>query len=319
MSTKSALIFGCLGQDGSLLSKSLIKQGFRVIGSQRSRSDNFKNLKKLGIASKMQLIKADIRKFEDVLEAIEYSLPDEIYCLAAQSSVGNSYKKPYNTLESNTLGTLNILEACKELNYKGRIYFAGSSEIFGHQISPINLETKVNPKSPYAISKYASQNLVTLYRESYGLEAMTGILFNHESPFRDKRFVTQKIITGALTSLKDKNHKIKIGNINIERDWGWAEEFIAAIQLITRADRISDYIICTGKKTSLEYFIKKTYDKLNLDWEDHVLIDEELFRPNDIQISWGNPDKLFNDLGWKATVFIDEIIDNLIEANINQL
>ena len=319
MAIRSALIFGCKGQDGSLLSKSLIKQGIRVYGSQRPKIENSHNLNKLGIATQIQLINVDIRKYKEVLEAINNSSPDEIYCLAAQSSVGHSFINPLDTIKSNTLGTLNILEACRELNYPGRIFFAGSSEIFGHQISPVNLNSKVNPKSPYAISKHAGQNLVSLYRESYGLNAMTGILFNHESQYRDKRFVTQKIIRGAIRSNYDKNYKIKIGNINIERDWGWAEEYVEAMQIITRADIIADYIVCTGRKTSLENFIKKVYDKMNLDWKEYVVIDTTLFRPNDIRISWGNPDKLFNDLGWKASIFIDEIIDKLIEAKVNKL
>ncbi len=319
MAIHSALIFGCKGQDGSLLSKSLIKQGLRVYGSQRTKIDNSHNLHKLGIAAQVQLINVDIHSYKDVFDAIHDSSPDEIYCLAAQSSVGNSFTNPLDTIKSNTLGTLNILEACRELNYRGRIFFAGSSEIFGHQISPANINSKVNLKSPYAISKHAGQNLVTLYRESYGLNTMTGILFNHESEYRDKRFITQKIITGAIRSHYDKSYKLKIGNINIERDWGWAEEYVEAMQLITRADQIADYIICTGKKTSLENFIKKVYDKINLDWQEHVVIDETLFRPNDIRISWGNPDQLFHDLGWKASIFIDEIIDKLIEAKFNNL
>ena len=260
----------------------------------------------------------DIQKYNDVVEAIDYSSADEIYCLAAQSSVGNSFKNPLDTIKSNTLGTLNILEACRALNYQGRIFFAGSSEIFGHQVSPIDLESKMNPKSPYAISKHASQNLVTLYRESYDLKAITGILFNHESQYRDQRFITQKIIMGAIRSQYDKNYTLQIGNINIERDWGWAEEYVEAIQLITRANQFRDYIVCTGKKTSLKDFIEKVYDKLNLDWQEHVVVDKNLFRPNDIRVSWGNPDKLFNDLGWKATIFIDEIIDKLIEAKLSQ-
>ncbi len=319
MSVSTALIFGCRGQDGSLLGKSLIQKGWTVYGSQRTKNSNSHNLSELGIDGQIKLMTVDIQIYKDVFEAIKKTLPDEIYCLAAQSSVGNSFIKPLDTVKINTLGTLNILESCREINYQGRIFFAGSSEIFGNQNSPVSLDSNVDPKSPYAISKNASQHLVTLYRESYDLKAMTGILFNHESQYRDKRFITQKIIQGAIRSLIDKNHKIKIGNINIERDWGWAEEYVEAMQLITRADNISDYIVCTGKKTSLKNFIKKVYEKINLNWTEHVEIDKKLFRPNDISISWGNPNKLFNDLGWKASIFVDEIIDKLIEANVNRL
>jgi len=318
LSVKSALIFGCRGQDGSLLSKSLIQKGLKVWGSQRATISNSHLLCKLGIDKQLKLITVDIRSYNEVFEAIVNLSPDEIYCLAAQSSVGNSFKKPLDTIESNTLGTLNILEACRKLNYKGRIFFAGSSEIFGNQISAITLDSEINPKSPYAISKLASQNLVSLYRESYGLKTMTGILFNHESQYRDKRFITQKIILGAIKCNLERNHIIKLGNIDIERDWGWAEEYVEAMQLIARASKISDYLICTGRKTSLKYFIETVFQKLNLDWKEHIVIDKNLFRPNDISVSWGNPDKLFNELGWKASIFIDEIIDKLIKANINK-
>ncbi len=319
LSNKSALIFGCRGQDGYLLSKSLIQQGLLVYGSHRTKIDISNNLSELGIDAQIKFISVDIGIYKDVFEAIKKSSADEIYCLAAQSSVGDSFKYPSETIRSNTLGTLNILEACRELNYQGRIFFAGSSEIFGHQISQLSVNSNVKPQSPYAISKYASQNLVTLYRESYGLKAMTGILFNHESQYRHKKFITQKIIRGAIRSHIDRNHKIKVGNIDIERDWGWAEEYVEAMQLITRADKISDYVICTGKKTSLKSFIKTVYEKINLDWEEHVQIDKNLYRPNDIKISWGNPDKLFNELGWKASIFVEEIVDKLIEAHKEKL
>ena len=312
MPKDKALIFGCSGQDGSLLSKSLIKQGYVVYGASRNKSKTLDNHAKLGIEHKVNSLSLDIRSKDDVLDTIKRISPKEIYILAAQSSVGLSFIKPSETLETNILGTLNVLEALRIIKYEGRAFFAGSSEVFGESIKPISLETKVNPQSPYAVSKLAAQNLVKGYRDAYKLKIMTGILFNHESTLRNENFVTKKIINGAMKSAKNKNYKIELGNIHIVRDWGWAEEYVEAMQIITRSEKISDQIICTGKKVSLKDFIEKVYKNFNLNWSEHVIINEELYRPTDIKISYGDPTKLKNSNNWRAKINIDEIITKLI-------
>ena len=294
------------------MSNSLINQGYTVYGTIRKKKNTLKNHAKLGIDKKVNVISLDIRSSEDVINTIKKISPQEIYNLAAQSSVGLSFSKPSETIETNLLGTLNILEALRVNEYEGKAFFAGSSEVFGESYEPISLESKYDPKSPYAVSKLASQNLVKAYRDSYDLKVMTGILFNHESPFRNENFVIHKIIKGAIKSSQDKTHKIELGNINIVRDWGWAEEYVEAMQIINRSNEISDQIICTGKKLSLKDFIIKVYEKLNLNWREHIQINKNLFRSNDIKISYGDPSKLSYSNNWKAKIEIDEIIDNLI-------
>jgi GDPmannose 4,6-dehydratase len=308
-----ALIFGCAGQDGSLLSKSLIKKGYIVFGANRNKNKSLVNHAKLGIEKKVNLVNLDIRSKDDVINTIKDIKPQEIYNLAAQSSVGLSFSKPSETLETNILGTLNILEALRITEYQGRAFFAGSSEVFGESIEAISLESKFNPQSPYAISKLAAQNLVKAYRDAYKLKVMTGILFNHESPLRNENFVTKKIIKGAIRSSKDENYKINLGNINIIRDWGWAEEYVEAMQIITRSKIISDQIICTGKNLSLKDFIDKVYKKFNLNWKECININEQLCRVNEVKISFGDPSGLLQQNNWKAKVDIDQIIIKLIE------
>ena len=313
MAKDKALIFGCAGQDGSLLSKSLIKKGYIVFGASRNTNKSLVNHAKLGISKKVNLVNLDIRSKDDVINTIKDIKPQEIYNLAAQSSVGLSFSKPSETLETNILGTLNILEALRISQYQGRAFFAGSSEVFGESTEAISLESKFNPQSPYAISKLAAQNLVKAYRDAYKLKVMTGILFNHESPLRNENFVTKKIIKGAIRSSKDENYKIKLGNINIIRDWGWAEEYVEAMQIITRSKIISDQIICTGKNLSLKDFIDKVYKKFNLNWKEYININEQLCRVNEVKISFGDPSGLLQQNNWKAKVDIDQIIIKLIE------
>ncbi len=308
-----ALIFGCAGQDGSLLSKSLIEQGYNVFGTSRTKNKTLVNHAKLGIEQKVNLFTLDIRSQDDLINVIKEISPQEIYNLAAQSSVGLSFSKPTETLETNILGTLNILEALRINHYQGRAFFAGSSEVYGESAEAINLESKFNPQNPYAVSKLAGQNLVKSYRDAYNLKVMTGILFNHESPLRNENFVTKKIIKGAIQSSKDKNYKIKLGNINIIRDWGWAEEYVEAMQIITRSEKISDQIICTGKKLSLKDFVEKVYKKFDLNWKEYVNINEQLYRANEVKISFGDPTGLFQSNNWKAKIDIDQIIFKLIE------
>ncbi len=313
---KTALVLGCKGQDGSLLCKSLINQGFEVVGLTRNRSTNLGNLKSLKIEQDINLEEGKITDYTLIKQIIESHNPIEIYNLAAQSSVGKSFSSPKETIESIIQGTINILEVSKDINYEGRLFFAGSSEIFGNTKIKADLNHKQNPQSPYGIAKQTSLNLVKMYREQYNLSCVTGILFNHESPFRQKDFVTQKIISEAILCSKNSNHKLNIGNIEIARDWGWAEEYVEGMQLITRAKKVKDQILCTGKLTSLKQFIEITFKKLNLSWEKHTKIDKSLFRSKDIKVSVGNPIQMEIDLNWKAKVGIDLLIEKLIESKI---
>lgn len=315
MSSKTALVFGSRGQDGSLLTKSLVSKNYKVIGLVRGQKKPSKIHRKLGIEKDIIEFEGDITDFKKIDTLINKYQPQEIYNLAAQSSVGKSFAAPKETIESIVQGTINILEIAKNLNFEGRMFFAGSSEVFGETKIAADINHKQNPRSPYAIAKQTSFNLVKLYREMYDLKCLTGVLFNHESPYRSDQFVTKKIIEGALKSCKDKSHKISLGNIDIGRDWGWAEEYMEAIQLINNSHKVKDQLICTGTLTTLERFIEITFSKLGLNWKNHIKTNKNLFRKSDILMSYGNPIQLKTDLGWEPVIQIEEIIERLIVSN----
>ncbi len=315
---KKALVIGCQGQDGSLLCNSLLRKNFTVIGGCRNTEKQSKNHVMLGIDKDVQIQRCDINDSENILNIISNERPDQIYNLAAQSSVGVSFNNPEETINTIVNGTLNILESCKKIGYEGDIFFAGSSEIFGQTDIAADINHKHSPSSPYAIAKQSSFNLVKLYREIYNLQCKTGILFNHESPLRNERFVTHKIISGAIKCMKDRNHKLEMGNINIYRDWGWAEEYVEAVQLMNSRTNNNDHIICTGKLTKLRDFIAITFDKLNLNFHDHIIINPKYIRKKEIIRSFGDPAPFFNKFQWQTKLQISEIIDNLIEAKLKK-
>ena len=316
MTSKPILIFGCHGQDGSLLCSSILKQGYKPIGLSRNGKTISKNHIHLGIEKDIELRSGDIKDFNKISNIIETYQPLAIYNLAGQSSVGKSFSDPKETIESIVNGTLNILEVARKISYPGRMFFAGSSEMFGETKQGADINHIQKPISPYAIGKQASFNLVKLYREIYNLKCVTGVLFNHESDLRDKSFVTHKIIQGALAIKKQKDHrKMKLGNIKVVRDWGWAPEYVEAMQLITNAQHLKDYVICSGKTNTLELFISKVFSNIGLNWKEYIEIDKNLFRPNEITKSYGNPESLFKDLGWKAKLDIDMIIQKLIDLS----
>ena len=314
---KSALVLGATGQDGSLMCKSLLNQGYKVIGFSRNECNFYLNHKKLGIEKDVEMQNGDIENFRTIENLIDKFMPEEIYNLAAQSSVGKSFSYPLETSKSIIDGTINILEVSKKTNFTGKIFFAGSSEIFGFTEKAASLEDAQRPVNPYGIAKQASLNLVKLYRNNIGLKCVTGVLFNHESSLRSKDFVTQKIISGAIKCQKNKSFQIKLGNINIERDWGSAEEYVEGMQVMTRAENAQDQIICTGKSTKLKDFIRMVFKKLNLNWQDHIIIDEDLFRPSDILKSFGNPSKMSNELNWTAKITLEELIKRMIDEQTN--
>ena len=310
------LIYGCTGQDGSYLCKSLLEKGYEVVGISRSSQPDKKKLCQIGIENDLKILTSNLDELEIVQRTIEKVNPNYIYNLSAQSSVGLSFKKPYETYKSIGSATNSLLEACRLIDFKGRIFFAGSSEIYGNTNLPAKIGSNVEILSPYAYSKYQSYLQVRLYREIYGLNAVTGVLFNHESPIRDNTFVTQKIISGAIECSKNKFFKLNLGNINIARDWGWAEDFVEAIHPIIHAAKLKDHIICTGKLTKLTKFIDLSFKYFNLNWRDHVISNEKFFRKKDIIISYGDPKPLKKDLNWEAKIGVKELINNLIEHKL---
>ena len=312
----TAIVFGCTGQDGSYLCKSLIDKDFEVIGTSRKNKPTLSRLIKLEIFKKIKLFQCDLENYFQTKSIIEEVNPLEIYHLSAQSSVGNSFKAPSETQRSIVNTTFNILEACREINYTGNIFIAGSSEIYGSTKAPAELKSDIDLRSPYATAKYQSFILTRMYREIYNLNCATGILFNHESPLRDERFVIKKIIKTAINIKKGNQIKLKLGNVNIRRDWGFAKEYVEAFQIINRSEINKDYIVCTGKSYSLNEVIGKIFSSLNLNSDNHVEISKDLIRQNEIDISVGDPKPLYQDLGWKSKKNIDELIKILIEDEL---
>ena len=316
MAAKKALIIGITGQDGTYLAKHLLDKGYEVTGSSRDvMASSFANLQTLGIRDKVKLVSVSINDFRSVFNAIQSFNPDEIYNLAGQTSVGLSFDQPVEAIESIAIGTLNILEVIRLQNRPVRFYNAGSSECFGDTgNTPANEHTPFAPRSPYAVAKSTAKWLINSYRESYGLYACTGILFNHESPLRPERFVTQKIIAGAAKIKAGQLSKLQLGNLDISRDWGWGPEYVQAMWLMMQLDKPDDFVIATGRQESLKYFVAKAFEYFDLDWQKYVEIEPSFFRPNEIVSSVGNPQKAIEVLGWSTPTDVDGVIKMMCAA-----
>jgi GDPmannose 4,6-dehydratase len=316
-----ALIFGISGQDGSYLAEHLIKHGYDVIGTSRdAESSPFSGLVRLGVKNKVKTISVTLADYHSVLKVIKEYRPDEIYNLAGQSSVRLSFDQPVETIESNVLGTLNILEAIRFLNNRTtKFYNAGSSESFGETSAQgANEYSPFRPKSPYGVAKASAHNLVQSYREAFDLFACTGTLFNHESPLRPYRFVTQKIVTGAYQISCGVSGKLNLGNIDIERDWGWAPEYVIAMWKMLQQSDPQDYIIATGRTVPLRHLVKEAFRFFNLNYLDHVEINNSLYRPSDIVLSMADPTKSRVELNWKANISIEEVIVKMCQDHIDR-
>jgi len=313
---KTALICGISGQDGAYLAQLLLKLGYSVYGSSRdAQISSFDNLHRLGIHHQVKTCSMALNDFRSVLQVISRIQPDEIYNLAGQTSVGLSFELPVETMESITIGTLNLLEAIRFIGAPIKFYNAGSSECFGDTGSqPANETTPFRPRSPYAVAKAAAFWQVANYREAYDLFACSGILFNHESPLRPKRFVTQKIVATACAIANDSPEKLYLGNTSIQRDWGWSPEYVEAMYRMLQQPQPEDFVIATGKTCSLQVFVEAVFDYLHLDWHQHVEIDQSLYRPTDIAMSCGDASKAHRLLGWQACYTGPDIAHLMVDA-----
>jgi GDPmannose 4,6-dehydratase len=318
-SKKKALIIGISGQDGSYLAELLLKKGYEVHGTSRDADlSNFYGLKKLGIINQVKLHSMSLIDFRSVMQTILQIEPEEIYNLAGQTSVGLSFLQPVETLESISVGTLNVLEVLRFHKLPIKFYNACSSECFGDTGGvAANEETPFRPRSPYAVAKSAAFWQVANYREAYNLFSCSGILFNHESPLRAKRFVTKKIIDTACAISRGENIKLELGNISIVRDWGWAPEYCYAMHLILLQDSPGDFVISSGKSTSLEEFVNLTFESLNLDYRKYLVLKEELIRPTDISFSLGDSSKAAKLLKWVPKMQVKDIIDEMIKNKLS--
>jgi GDPmannose 4,6-dehydratase len=311
-----ALICGISGQDGTYLAKLLLDRGYEVWGSSRdAEQTSFRNAHQLGIYDSLRLISLSLRDVGSTIGMLQRIRPHQIYNLTGQSSVGLSFEQPVETVESITLGTLNLLESVRLTDREIRLYSAGSTECFGDTGDGVaNEATRFNPRSPYAVAKASAYWAVTNYRQAYGLFACTGILSNHDSPLRPPRFVTRKVIHTVAAIAGGSEQKLSLGNLAIERDWGWAPEYVEAMALMLEQPEPDDYVIATGHSHTLTEFVKTAFVLIGKDWRDYVVADEHLMRPTDILKNKVEPSKAALRLGWKARSSMEDVIRKMLKA-----
>jgi GDPmannose 4,6-dehydratase len=314
----TALVTGITGQDGAYLAKLLLEEGYKVCGAVRDTvHPNLQNLEFLHIEDRVELISTNLLDLSNVIRLLEKIQPQEIYNLASQSSVGLSFQLPIGTVEFNVLSTINLLEAMRIVPCKAKFYQASSSEMYGRvKTLPVTEETTIHPVSPYAISKAAAHWTAVNYREAYGLFSCCGILFNHESVLRGQHFVTKKVVSTAARISKGAKESLTLGNINIQRDWGYAPAYVQVMWKMLQQEQPDDYIIATGEAHSLKEFVELVFKHLGLNWQDHVTLDKDLYRPSDIEIMSGDPTKARTKLGWQYKLSFEDLTGLLVEEEL---
>lgn len=311
---KTAIITGITGQDGAYLSQLLLHKGYRVIGLHRhsAAADTYR-LAYLGILGDVELLNVDLTNLDECKQLLIRFRPDEIYNLAAQSSVSMSFSQPRETIEFNIVSVLNLLEAIRHIRPEAKFYQASSSEMFGKVNSlPITNATQLHPLSPYGISKATGHWMVSQYREAYGLFAASGILFNHESYLRPETFFVKKVIKAAIRIKHGLQKELVVGNIDIRRDFGFAREYVKAIWLILQHHEARDYQVCSGLSISLRDIIYYIFDSFNLDRE-LIIQDKRLYRPTEIEDIYGDNTDIKKLTGWTYNMTFYEVLDMLME------
>ncbi len=319
MVKKRALITGVTGQDGSYLAEFLLEKGYRVFGLvRRSSSPNYERIEH--IRDKLEVIQGDLLDQNSLIEAIQLAKPDEVYNLGAQSFVPTSWNQPVLTGEFTALGVTRILEAIRVVNPKIKLYQASSSEMFGAvQEVPQNEKTPFYPKSPYGVAKVYGHYITVNYRESYCLFACSGILFNHESPRRGLEFVTRKVSHGVAKIKLGLQRELKMGNLDSQRDWGYAKEYVEAMWLMLQQDEPGDYVIATGKTHTVRKLLQIAFGYVGLHWEDYVVIDENLIRAAEVNRLLGDASKAREKLSWSPKVRFEELIMMMVESDLRKL
>jgi GDPmannose 4,6-dehydratase len=320
MVSRRALITGVTGQDGAYLSQLLLERGYEVHGLlRRSASADVigSRLRWLGIADKITFHDGDLIDLSSLIRVFKEVRPTEIYNLAAQSFVASSWQQPILTGAVTGLGATNLLEAMRMVCSDARFYQASSSEMFGLAQEPVQSEkTPFYPRSPYAVAKVYAHWMTVNYRESFGLHASSGILFNHESPLRGIEFVTRKITDGVAHIKLGVQKKLALGNLDAKRDWGHARDYVKAMWLMLQQEKANDYVVATGRATSVREFCKLAFDYVGLNMDDHVVVERRYLRPAEVSFLQGNSVKAREKLGWKPDTTLEELVAEMVEADL---
>jgi GDPmannose 4,6-dehydratase len=313
---ETALITGITGQDGSYLAELLLEKGYRVVGMTR-RSSTLTDERIAHLAGRLELVQGDLLDQASLVEAMRDVGPTEVYNLAAQSFVPTSWNQPVLTGEFTGLGVTRMLEAVRQVDTAIRFYQASSSEMFGKvREVPQNELTPFHPRSPYGVAKAYGHFLTVNYRESYGLYAVSGILFNHESPRRGLEFVSRKVTDGAARIALGLATELPMGNLDAERDWGFAGDYVRAMWLMLQGPEPTDYVVATGISHSVRELCRIAFERVGLDYERHVTLDPRLHRPAEVDHLLGDPTKVRTALGWEPTVPFDELIQAMVDADV---
>lgn len=319
--TKNALITGITGQDGAYLSKLLLDKGYEVHGVLARRStDTLWRLRELGIDKDVRLVDGDLTDLSSMIRAIETSKATEVYNLGAQSFVGSSWQQPLLTAQVDGIGALNVLEAVRIVNSEAHFYQASTSEMFGLiQAEMQDEKTPFYPRSPYGCAKLMAHWMTVNYRESFGMHASSGILFNHESPLRGIEFVTRKV-TDAVARIKlGFQDELRLGNIDAKRDWGFAGDYVEAMWLMMQQPAGDDYVVATGVTTTVREMCEIAFGHVGLKTQDHLVIDPKFFRPAEVDVLLGNPAKAKAKLGWAPKTTLEQLITMMVDADIRRL
>jgi GDPmannose 4,6-dehydratase len=318
----TCLITGVTGQDGAYLSQFLLQKGYRVIGMiRRSASSDVVGgrLAWLGILDKVELVDGNLVDLSSMIRLLQTYEPDEVYNLGAQSFVAASWNQPLLTGQVTGLGAVNLLEAIRIARPRARFYQASSSEMFGRIREPRQSETTpFYPRSPYAAAKLYAHSMTVNYRESFGMHASSGILFNHESPLRGMEFVTRKITDSVARIKLGLARELPLGNLNAKRDWGHARDFVNAMWLMLQQDHPDDYVVATGRTTSVREFCQLAFRYVGLEYEDHVVIQNDLMRPAEVDVLLGDATKARNKLGWQPTISLEDMVAEMVEADLTR-
>ena len=315
-SRPTAMITGITGQDGCYLAAHLIKHGYRIVGTSRKLSSRrLTGLQQLGICETVTLETVSLNNVESIEKLIDDYQPEMIFHLSGQSSPRLSFDQPEETFESIAGSTQRLLQAMHRATLPSRLFVAGSCEMFGnsHQ-QPVTCESRCNPINPYAAAKESAFRSVLDYRERHGLFACTGVLFNHESPLRPEHFVTQRIIAGVCSISRGRQKDLHLGDLSSERDWGWAPEYVVAMEKMLSREQPEDFILATGKHTPLHVFVSKAFEAVGLSWDDYVVRDKQFVGSQDSCHPQASVNKTTDRLGWTATVQMPELVQRLIKA-----